>query len=373
MKKRLIVSLVAVIFILLIYRFIPTDPELNSRYVDFSRLLSDTGSVFQFERAELPRKLAFRDDMGAHRQFQTEWWYFTGNLQDGSGRPFGYQLTFFRRALGKNGKKGQSEWRADQIYMAHFAVSDIQSGRFMSFERFARESLGLAGAEVDPFRVWLENWRVYELGDKRWRLEAEAVDARLSIDLNPMKEMILNGQDGLSRKGPEVGAASYYFSITRLGSNGTLCSMDGCYDVTGFSWLDREWSTSVLSRNQVGWDWFALQLDDMREIMLFQIRETGGGISPFSSGSLVDEQGRKTHLTSTQVSITVLDDWQSPKSGKKYPSKWRIRIPHEGLELLLQPLMKDQEHRHSFAYWEGAVGVSGSGVTGRGYVELTGY
>ncbi|MBT7888915.1 MAG: carotenoid 1,2-hydratase, partial [Deltaproteobacteria bacterium] len=180
------------------------------------------------------------------------------------GRPFGYQLTFFRQAIGKQ-NTSHSRWRTNQLYMAHFAISDIKQGEFYTFERFSRDSLGLSGAKAQPFKVWLENWEVAETRGGNWMLRAREQKIDIQLTLTQLKPLIFNGQDGLSQKGPEEGNSSYYYSNTRIRSKGHIGIADETYSVSGFSWLDREWSTSALSRNQTGWDWFSIQLDDWRE------------------------------------------------------------------------------------------------------------
>ncbi|MBU2645186.1 carotenoid 1,2-hydratase [bacterium] len=344
-----------------------------TEYANITQVMSENPGAEQFERAVHPRAFVFPRDLGSHNRFQTEWWYFTGNLTTAEGRPFGYQLTFFRRAIRAERPAGQSAWATNQLYMAHFALSDIQSKSFLTFERFSRGSLGLAGAEAHPFKVWLENWAVSENRQGEWMMSAQSSKMSLQLTLRLLKPMVFNGRDGLSQKGPEPGNASYYFSNTRIESTGTVIVDGKTYPVSGYSWLDREWSSSALSQNQTGWDWFSIQLDDWREIMLYQIREKNGSISQFSSGSFVNKDGSIVPLQKNDFQITVVDRWRSPVSGQDYPAAWIIRIPLKGLLFSVKPLMKNQEHRHSFAYWEGAVVVEGEGLSGKGYVELTGY
>ena len=185
--------------------------------------------------------------------------------------------------------------------------------------------------------------------------------------------MVFNGHEGLSQKAPGEGNASYYYSNTRMPSTGMLRIKNKEYVVSGLSWLDREWSTSVLGRNQIGWDWFSLQLDNGTELMLFNIRENDGDTSPFSSGSFIERDGSKQHLEKTQFTVSVTDHWRSPETNIRYPAGWEISIPRQNMVLSVTPLMSNQEHRHRFMYWEGAVDVTGKGLSGKGYVELTGY
>ncbi len=325
-----------------------------------------------FKRANELREFKFPKDFGPHPEFQTEWWYYTGNLSSKDGRDFGYQLTFFRRALSPDEIERESNWGTNQIYFAHFALADINSGKFYSSERWSRGAAGLAGSQSDPFRAWIDNWSIS--GDEK-KIELKAIDGTVSIELNleSMKPIVLQGDKGLSQKSSEVGNASYYFSQTRINSSGTIVVDGQKFEVTGLSWLDREWSTSALGENQEGWDWFSIQLDDRREIMLYQLRLKNGGIDPFSSGSFIEKDGTVKHLNADDFEIVVLDTWKSPETGILYPSKWKVTIPEQDIELTVTPLLNNQELLLSFNYWEGAVKVSGDGISGKGYVELTGY
>ena len=230
----------------------------------------------------------------------------------------------------------------------------------------------MAGAQASPYKVWLENWHVEE---KEELVELHAAESGISIRiyLKSEKSPVLQGDRGLSQKSAEPGNASYYYSKTRLHSQGQIEIQSIRYDVSGFSWLDREWSTSALSKHESGWDWFALQLSDNRELMLFQIRQGEGKTSPFSGGSLVLANGETIKIRQNDFTIYVTRRWKSPITGIIYPAGWKIVIPEHELNLVLKPQLADQEHRHSFAYWEGAVMVKDAEVSGSGYVELTGY
>lgn len=325
-----------------------------------------------FARAIQPRDFSFPKDFGPHPEFQTEWWYYTGNLSTKGGRDFGYQLTFFRRALSSDKVKRASNWGTRQIYFAHFALSDIKNEKFYSSEKWSRGAAGLAGAQNDPYRVWIDDWHV-EGDDKKVVLSANNSTVTLELELNTLKPIILQGDKGLSQKSSGEGNASYYFSQTRLSSTGNVSINGQQFEVKGYSWLDREWSTSVLGEDQVGWDWFSIQLDDGREIMLYHLRLKDGGIDPYSSGSFVEENGTKKHLKVDDFEIDVLDTWKSSETGITYPSKWRITIPDHNIDITITPLISNQELQVSFTYWEGAVKVIGEGLSGKGYVELTGY
>lgn len=333
----------------------------------------------RFARAMEPREFVFPLDHGPHPQFKTEWWYFTGNLLSENDRRFGYQLTFFRSALTPDPQQRDSAWSTNQIYMAHFALTDAEAERFYYFERFSRDSLGLAGAKADPFNVWLENWSV-EGGQGEpfpMRLSASEDDVAIELRLESAKPIVLQGQNGLSQKSAKPGNASYYYSMTRLLTSGSIHISDETFQVVGTSWLDREWSTSALGDDQVGWDWFSLQFDDGRELMYYQLRLKDDTADALSSGILVDARGATRRLKPSDIQIKVLDHWQSSKSGAKYPAKWRLDIIKEGISLEISPILAEQELTTTVRYWEGAVSFRGkqraSVLSGFGYVEMTGY
>ncbi len=345
-----------------------------------ARLEGLKASPGNFMRAEGPRAFVFPRDHGAHEAFQTEWWYFTGNLSTTEGRVFGFQLTFFRRGLLAPAQQlpRESAWATDQVYMAHFALADEKGQRFQYFERFQRGAGGLAGAQGEPvFRVWLDDWQVEQTMDGKFHLEANEGDLRLALELEDVKGPVLQGDRGYSQKGDEAGNASYYISQTRLVSRGTLEVGGVRYTVSGLSWMDHEFGTSALSQGQVGWDWFSIQLQDGSELMMYTIRRQDGDVDPYSSGTVIRQDGSTRRLGVKDFSIRVEDTWKSPHSGGVYPSAWVIEVPSEGLVLRVRPRLADQELNVSFTYWEGAVLVegerSGERVEGSGYVELTGY
>jgi predicted secreted hydrolase len=331
-----------------------------------------------FRRADRPRDFAFPRDHGPHDGFRTEWWYLTGNLETASGRPFGYQLTFFRQALAAEVVASDSAWRSGHVWMGHLAVTDVAGGRFRAFERFSREALGLAGARVEPFRVHLENWQI-SAADSDWRpleLAAAAGEVGLELALEPTREPWLQGDRGLSRKGRDPGNASYYYSMPRLATRGTITWRTERFEVAGLSWLDREWSTSALDAGVVGWDWFALHLDDGSDLMLYRLRRADGTSAPESAGTLRRPDGRETRLAAGDFELAPRGAWASPRGGE-YPAGWRIAVPSEGLELEVAPRRADQELPLAVRYWEGAVTARGRDrgepAGGSGYLEMTGY
>lgn len=328
-------------------------------------------------RADKPRRFTFPADHGPHPGFRNEWWYFTGNLTGSDGRRFGYQLTFFSTALAPHAAERGSAWGADEVIMAHFAVTDVNGKRFHFAERFSRDALGLAGAAGNPLAVHLEDWSAREVEARPFRVRLTAADRDMAIDLDlaAIKPEILNGDAGLSRKSATPGNASYYYSIPRLATAGVVRVGGERFTVKGLSWLDREWSTSALESGQVGWDWFALHLDDGRDLMFYQLRRRDGGSEPFSGGTLVAADGGTRTLTREEVQVEAVSWWTSPESGARYPALWRLRVPSAGLALEVVPRLPDQELRTGFRYWEGAVAVKGLGGSpdGYGYLEMTGY
>ena len=351
-----------------------------------------------FPRAIEPRAFSFPADHGPHPEFRNEWWYITGNLESTAGRRFGYELTVFRFALAPGRPESPSAWRSNQVYIAHLAVTDPEEDRFLTDEKFSRGAAGLAGATAAPFAVWIDDWRIADriadpiadpIADRNeagagsvdgpreaWSLTAASDEFSLALTLDALKPPVLNGDAGLSQKSDDPGNASYYYSLTRIATRGEIRIGDDVFDVAGSSWLDREWSSSALDANQVGWDWFALQLDDGTELMYYSIRRSDGREDRNSAGTLTAYDGAAAKLSADAVELTVLDTWDSPAGGT-YPSRWRLAVPAEGLVLEIDPVMANQELFTTVRYWEGAVDVTGTRgnerISGRGYVELTGY
>jgi predicted secreted hydrolase len=327
-----------------------------------------------FARAEAPRPFVFPRDHAAHADFRSEWWYFTGHLRDAAGRPFGFQLTLFRFELAARTSPSASAWRTPRVLLGHFALSDIEGQRFHAFERMSRALPGIAGVSETPPAVWLDDWRIALDGDGRWHLHAAQQGQALDLVLDEKSAVVLQGEQGLSRKSAARGNASYYYSIPRLAAQGTLTLANGRHEVSGEAWLDREWSTSALSRQQAGWDWFAVQLADGASLMFYRLRQHDGGSDAFSAGTYVDGAGRQHALGANDVRITAQGRWTSPHSGRRYPQGWRLEVPAHRLDMQLAPRLADQEWRGRFKYWEGAVSVTRDGqAAGLGYVEMTGY
>jgi predicted secreted hydrolase len=354
----------------------PSDANLGATGI---RFLGEGGAT-GFARAIVPRELSFPADHGSHDEFRTEWWYFVGNLDASDGAHYGFELTFFRIALSPSAPVRGSAWGANQVWMANLAVTDVARGRFASAERFARGALGLAGANGNPFRVWVNDWSVQGSMDAQTAdvtVTARDEEISLALRLQASKPPVAQGDRGLDAKGPEPGNASYYYSFPRLAATGTIEVGGATTEVTGSAWIDREWATSALSPGLVGWDWFALQLADGSELMYYRLRDSSGAASPFSSGSIVTAEGEARHLTADDVRLTAVDYWRSDRTGVRYPVAWRLEVPGDDAVFEIKPYLEEQEVDLAVRYWEGAVRVTGRNgtapVRGQGYLELAGY
>ena len=336
-----------------------------------------------FARAYEPIPLEFPRDHGAHPEYQTEWWYYTGNLEDAQGEQYGFQFTIFRSALTPSMPARDSDLATNQIYMGHFALTDAASNVHYSFERFSRGAGGLAGATGEPeVNIWLEDWQVTRSAPDTMHIQAQTTDeagATVAIDLHlrETRPPVLHGDAGLSQKGPEAGNASYYYSLVGLETMGSITVRGRTLEVTGRSWMDHEFGTSALSANALGWDWFSLQLDNGAALMLAQIRTVDGGAIGEFEGTLVMADGTQARITNADFTLEVLDEWTSRTTNITYPARWQLTAPTHDLDVEIVPLIPDQEMKVSYVYWEGAVNatgqMAGAPVTGRGFVELTGY
>jgi predicted secreted hydrolase len=337
-----------------------------------------TTAKLGFEKAMGPRKWSFPQDFGAHEGFQTEWWYYTGNLETAEGRPFGFQLTFFRQAVEGSGRNSVSQWRKGQIYSAHFTVSDIQNQKFYEFERFSRSGAGLAGVDAAPYGVWLEDWSARSIDKNTVNLNAKDSDVEINIDVENLMKPVLQGDRGFSVKGSGSGNASFYYSLVQQPTSGIIKVSGQEYRVKGLTWKDHEFSTSALSAGTVGWDWFSIQLNDGSALMLYLLRREDGSLEATSAGKYVAKNGETITLDAADWEMVARDRWRSPKSGAMYPVKWDLRVPKLGLDLTAGAWMPNQELNTATAvYWEGAVKYGGTKdgkpVSGNGYTELTGY
>ena len=340
-------------------------------------------AILPFTIATAPYRFDFPRDHGAHFGYQSEWWYFTGHLRAPSGRRFGFELTIFRFGMRPGLMKvpaGESRWHGSEVYPAHFAITDESARTFVHDERFERSALGMGFAAAGTLDVRAGDWSIEGTNPIRLRAEDRGAASALDLVLRPEKPPAINGEDGISRKGSCRSCASHYYSMTRLSTAGTLRAGGTTYAVRGLSWMDHEYGSDELQPSQSGWDWFALQLDDDREVMLYRLRRKDGGTTPQSSGSLVLPDGRVRHILLAQFRTSAIGSWKSPHTGAVYPSGWRVRIPSEGLDVVVTPVLHDQElvdAQLGVAYWEGDCDVRGVDrsrpVRGSAYVELTGY
>jgi len=354
------------------------DRPIRASVVEAMRAPDDAS----FARAYEPIELSFPKDHGAHPEYRTEWWYYTGNLVTAEGTPFGFQLTFFRNALTPQMPARSSTFASNQVYMAHFALTDGERKQHEDFDRYSRGAGELAGAVGEPrFRVWLEDWSAEEIETGVQRLVAmdEGENGVVAIDLilRETRPPVLHGVRGLHQKGPEPGNASYYYSLVGLETSGSVTSGGRTYPVTGRSWMDHEFGTSALTAGAVGWDWFSIQFDNGAILMLYEIRLANGGVNPDVKGTLIWPEGTQQLVTEDDFVLTPTGSWTSPHTGVRYPSGWRLTLPELDIDLAIEPLIPDQEMNVSFVYWEGAIEVRGSmrgeAVNGWGYAELTGY
>ena len=345
-------------------------------------LAADTAQEFRV--ATKGYQYAFPRDHGAHEEFRTEWWYYTGQLTAKNGRPFGYELTFFRRGMPRDQTKTlPSQWAVTQLYMAHFAISDLSKGRFHYTDKMSRAGLSKAGAATDRLHVWIDRWSAEspQAAPDTQILQASDGDMAIHFTVSPGKPLVVHGTDGISHKGPAAGQASHYYSFTRLATTGTLTIGNESFDVTGTSWMDHEFGSADLDKDLVGWDWFSLQLDDQRELMLYRLRRTDGSADPASSGTVIERDGRGHHLLLGDFTLEPSSYWTSQTSHARYPQRWRLTIPSQQLSLELVPLMAEQElspkRSTQVTYWEGAIEARGTTqgqpIKGQGYMELTGY
>lgn len=323
----------------------------------------------------------FPRDHGSHPEYKTEWWYFTGNLSDSTGSHFGYQLTFFRRGIRYKIDTPSGPWEIRDVYLGHFAISDSSKKKFQYAERMSRSGPGLAGASEGNLDVWLLDWSA-RMKKSTITLKARYDQMELDLTLIPRKPPIVHGQNGLSRKGPGEGQASYYHSFTHLETTGFLnASSNARTAVTGRSWFDQEFGSNQFTAVQQGWDWFSLCLSDGRDVMIYLLRRKDGSIESASSGTLVERDGKTRHLNLSEISVKVMEHWKSARSGGQYPSRWRIQIPASGIDLTIVPYLADQEldtkGSSGVIYWEGAISGQGTSrnqsITCQGYAELTGY
>jgi len=334
----------------------------------------------QYKPALPGYRYEFPLDHFSHPEFQTEWWYYTGNLTAADGHHFGFELTFFRQGVSRDASK-TATWDVKDVYLAHLALSDLDGGKFYHAERTNRAGPEIAGVSETTRRIWNGNWSAEWKGDAQ---QMRAIDERFTLELllRSDKPPVIHGENGVSQKAEGTGHASHYISFTRLQTSGTVRLLGKTFQVTGTAWMDHEFFTQQLSSEQTGWDWFSIQLADNTELMLFELRHKDGTIDPFSAGTYVDAQGKSTHLRAADFSLKATgSSWTSAVTGATYPIQWSISVPGLGLQLEASTRLKTQElsssGKFSPSYWEGAMELqgrrNGSAARGVGYLEMTGY
>ncbi len=350
--------------VLLLYTFAAAAPAQN---------------IPQYEAALPGYHYRFPRDNFNHPDYQTEWWYYTGNLWTPEGRRFGFELTFFREAVSR-APHPDSVWNVNDVYMAHLALSDIQGQRFYDRQRLNRAGPGVAGIDKHGGKIWNGNWQVVWYGDHQ---ELQAVTGRFSLRfvLNSMKPPVIHGINGLSQKAVGRGQASHYISLTRLAAQGTIQLAGNSFAVTGSAWMDHEFFTEKPGASKSGWDWTCMQFDDNTELMLYRLHQNAGSEDRYSSGTYVDAEGDAQHLTARDFRMQPGSAWTSPKTNAQYPVTWHIRVPSLGIDLTEATPLKNQElvsrNRFTPTYWEGAIDLAGTkagqSIHGVGYLEMTGY
>ena len=354
---------------------------MKSRLVALLTLLLFTLPLgAQYQQALPGYQYEFPRDHFNHPDYKTEWWYYTGNLKAADGHRFGYELTFFRQAVNRN-QAQKSDWDVQDVYLAHLALSDIDGGRFYHTDRLNRAGPGLAGASLAQQKVWNGNWQVQRANGEQ-QLQAISDDFTLRLMMNSHKPPVIHGKEGVSQKSAGIGNASHYISFTRLLTNGTIELNGKSYSVSGTSWMDHEFFSHGLDKDEVGWDWLSVQLADNTELMLYRLRHKDGSVDQASSGTYVDASGKSTYLAVGDFSMTPLGEtYASPVTKAVYPIAWRVVVPSLGLDLEVKTPLRSQELASSgtaaLSYWEGAVTLSGTrggvAASGVGYLEMTGY
>jgi len=327
------------------------------------------GFVFEFPR-----------DHASHPDYKIEWWYYTGNVASNDGKRFGYQLTFFRIGV-ESQPKSPSRWAVRDLFMTHFAITDVSGKQYRFAERMKRAGAGWAGADASRYRVWSQDWEARIDVEGKHQLKASDRDMKLTLVLSEGKRPVIHGDRGVSQKGNADGNASHYYSLTRMPTRGTLLLGGAALAVEGESWMDHEFGTSFLEKEQTGWDWFSLQLDDGSDLMLFQLRRSDGSLDRHSSGTWIGANGESVPLGAGDFTLKPGETWQSKESGASYPVTWELEVPRHDMRLRLGTEVENQELRTErstgVTYWEGAIEVQGTRagrpLRGRGYLEMTGY
>ncbi len=351
---------------------------MRNRWIALLMLFMAVSAGAQDYKSALPGyKFEFPRDYFNHEDYQTEWWYYTGNLRAPDGHRFGYELTFFRQGVSRDDKPGP--WFVKDLWMAHLALSDVTGQRFYHEERLNRAGPGMAGVDEKAGLVWNGNWQA-RIGDRGEELRGVGAKFGIGLKVAAAKAPLIQGQNGVSQKAEGDGHASHYFSLTRLITTGSI-DLDGkAYQVEGTSWMDHEFFTGSMSADETGWDWLSVQLEDGSDLMLYRLRHRDGSIDPYSSGSYVSTQGKSEFVTAKDFAMMpVGDNWTSAQTKASYPERWHVSIARIGIEFDVTTPLRDQELVGGYgpSYWEGVVEIDGKrdgvAVRGVGYLEMTGY
>jgi predicted secreted hydrolase len=349
----------------------------NSLFLVLVWILVAASGAADYKQALPGYHYEFPRDHFNHPEYQTEWWYYTGNLKSQDGHRFGFELTFFRQGIARDANR--STWQVEDIYMAHLALSDLSGHQFYHQERVNRAGPGIAGISENTGLIWNGNWQV-QLGEARQVLRGVGENFGVELNLTPAKPAVIHGRDGITRKAAGAGRASHYISFTRLITSGAVELHGKSYHVEGTSWMDHEFFSGAMDASESGWDWVSLQLNDGSEIMLYRLRHKDGSLDPYSSGSYIDEQGRCTFLAAGEFTMTPDGEtWTSPQTKGVYPIRWRVAIPKLGIDAAISTPLANQEMAVTIgpSYWEGAINIDGKRqgreLQGVGYLEMTGY
>ncbi len=320
------------------------------------------------------RAMEFPEDYGSHPEFRTEWWYVTGWLTTKAGESLGFQITFFRTKPGIQ-EGNPSSFAPRQLLIAHCALSDPKRGRLWQDQRIRRAGLGLAEAAVGDANIRIDRWTLERDPAGRYAAAIDAEDFSIHVELSGTQPVLLNGNSGVSRKGPAPQAASYYYSLPHMTVAGTISRHGSADPVNGEAWFDHEWSSEYLDAQAAGWDWIGINLSDGAALMAFRIRGLNGEVR-WAGGTLRGADGKVRVLDPGEVAFAPKRVWRSPRTGTSYPVEWHVRAGSR--EFDLEPLLDDQENDTRLStgavYWEGAVSAREQGrLVGRGYLELTGY
>lgn len=355
---------------------------ITSVALGFSFLnLAFADEEFEWSVPEVGHELTFPKDHGSHPDFKIEWWYITGHLYAESRR-FGFQATFFRLGQEPVDVAAGDSFGESQIYMTHMGLSDPETGRFLHEERLNRAGWD-AGAKVGGLEVFNGDWKLVERGSGMHLVGSIKSEAAFDLQLTPHKRHVIFGEEGISRKGPEGTAASYYITFPRIDVEGTLRLEGKDHEVYGEAWMDHEISSSQLDRNQIGWDWACFQFFDGREIMGYVLRTDSGEPSEYSKLVWIDPEGNLTHQKLGEYQWIHEGDWESPETGAVYPITPVIEtvdpMSGEKRRFQLVPTMPNQEMANSsggVSYWEGAcdiIDLDTGDAVGKAFLEMTGY